>query len=74
MESVLGVRGPWKMAGGHTVRDGMITGNSVPTRFIILAVGLMATSVENRARPPAQYRVKYDVGGQIRHTACPANG
>ncbi len=32
------------------------------------------SSVENRARPTARYRVKNDVGGQIRHTARPANG
>ena len=29
-------------------------------------------SVENRARPPARYRVKNDVGGQIRDPARPA--
>ncbi len=31
-------------------------------------------SVENRARLPARYRVKNDVGGQIRHAARPADG
>ncbi len=33
------------------------------------------SSVENRARPPPpRYRVKNDVGGQIRHLARPADG
>ena len=35
-------------------------------------LGLL-NSVENRARPPARYRVKNDVGGQIRHPTRPAD-
>ena len=35
-------------------------------------IKLTSFSVENRARPPARYRVKNDVGGQIRRPARPA--